>query len=424
MIAAALLALAVPAPGEAIAIVHAKAYPITTPAPIDDATIVIAAGHIRSLTAHGAVPAGARVIDAAGHIVTPGLVSGATQLGLTEVLGATDTDDQSIATGPLGPAFDIQYALNANSTLIPVARADGLTRAMVFPGGAATVPFSGQGALIRLRPGADILERSHAAMFAEVGNATLAKAGGSRAAQWVLLRNALGEARRFASLAARGGPRDQLLDRPDIVALQPVVTGTMPLAIEADRESDVRQALRLAADERVRVVIVGGAEAWRAAGDLAAAHIPVVLDPEADLPQTFDALGARLDNAAILAKAGVAIGFFVSGNGVYLSYDAGLALREGAGLAVANGLPYAQGLRAITAGAALIWGESDGVGTLAPGADADLVIWDGDPLEPASAPIAVFVGGEQASLVTRQTELRDRYSPTHVNDPLPAGYRK
>jgi imidazolonepropionase-like amidohydrolase len=197
----------------------------------------------------------------------------------------------------------------------------------------------------------------------------------------------------------------------------------MPLAIEADRESDIRAAIRLAADEHVRVVIVGGAEAWRAADALAAAHVPVVLDPEADMPQTFDALGARLDNAAILAKAGVAIGFFVSGNGIYLSYDAGLDLREGAGLAVANGLPYEEGLRAITAGAARIWGLGENAGTLAPGADADLVIWDGDPLEPASAPIAVFVEGRQVSLVTRQTQLRDRYSPVHADDPLPAGYR-
>ncbi|HEX7851612.1 MAG TPA: amidohydrolase family protein, partial [Sphingomonas sp.] len=227
---------------------------------------------------------------------------------------------------------------------------------------------------------------------------------------------------RFAAGPRAAGPRDQLLSRPDVEALGGVIAGTMPLAIQADRESDIRQAIRLAADEKVRVVILGGAEAWRAAADLAAAGIAVILDPETDLPQTFDALGARLDNAALLAKAGVTIAFSVSGNGLYLSYDAGIDMREGAGIAVANGLPYADGLKAMTAGPARIWGLPT-AGTLAPGADADIVIWDGDPLEPASAPVTVFVKGVEAPLATRQTALRDRYAPARANDPLPPAYR-
>ena len=145
------------------------------------------------------------------------------------------------------------------------------------------------------------------------------------------------------------------------------------------------------------------------------------LDPQADLPQTFDAIGARLDNAALLARAGVTIAFSVSGNGIYLSYDAGIDMREGAGIAVANGLPYADALSAITKGPAAIWGIDHG-GTLAPGADADLVIWDGDPLEPASAPLAVFIDGVEASLATRQTALRDRYAPGR-QDAMPPAYR-
>jgi imidazolonepropionase-like amidohydrolase len=416
------LSIASPAGAETVAIVHARALPVASP-PVDDATIVIADGHIRSVVAHGGAPAGARTIDARGRIVTPGLFNAATQLGLSEVLEASDTSDASVSSGPLGAAFDVQYALNDNSTLIPVARADGLTRAMSYPGGAATAPFSGMGALLHLVPDRPMLERGRAAMFAAVGSATSSKAGGSRAAQWVLLRNALDEARHTAKAPRTGGPRDQLLGRPDVEALAPVVAGTMPLAIQADRESDIRQAIRLAADEHVRVVILGGAEAWRAGPALAAAHIPVILDPQADLPQTFDAIGARLDNAALLAKAGVTIAFSVSGNGIYLSYDAGLELREGAGLAVANGLSYADALAAITLAPARIWGVP-GAGTLSAGADADLVLWDGDPLEPASAPAMVMIGGRSVSLVTRQTELRDRYAPARAGDPMPPAYRR
>lgn len=420
LIVAALLAM--PASARVTAIIHAHAMPIAS-APVDDATIVIEDGHIRSVVARQAPPPGAEVIDAHGQVVTPGLFNPASQLGLVEVMEAEDTADQSVDKGQLGPAFDVRYAINANSTLIPVARADGVTRTMSFPGGAVTVPFSGQGAILHLVPDGPVVERGRAAMFAQVGIPTLSKAGGSRAAQWVLLRNAIAEVRHFGARPLPEGPRDQMLGRADLEALRPVAAGTMPLVIQADRESDIRQAIALAADVHVRIVILGGAEAWRAAPALAAAHIPVILDPEADLPQTFDALGARLDNAALLAKAGVTIAFCVPGNGIYTSYDAGLDMREGAGLAVANGLPYADALKALTLTPAQIWGV-DKVGTLAAGADADIVIWDGDPLEPASAPAMVLIGGKPVSLVTRQTLLRDRYAPARSGDAWPAAYRR
>ena len=419
----AFLVTAWPAAGQVVAIIHAKAFPIAPRDAIDDATLVFEGGQIVSLTAHGAPPPGAQIIDAGGRIVTPGLMNGATQLGLGEVSGASDTQDQAVTTGPLGAAFDVHYALNANSALLSVARADGLTRAMSYPAGAATAPFSGAGALIRLSAGQEILERPRAAVFAEVGDNTLAKAGGSRAAQWVLLRNALTEARHYAEAPKSQGPRDQLLARPDVEALGAVVSGAIPLAITAERQSDIREAISLARDFHIRVVILGGSEAWTEGAALAAAHIPVVLDPEANLPQTFDKLGARLDNAALLAKDGVAIAFSVSGNGIYLSYNAGLDLREGAGLAAANGLPYLDALEALTKRPAEIWGLGDHYGRLAPGYDADIVIWDGDPLEPASAPTAVFVRGERAPLGTRQTRLRDRYAPAHAADPVPPSYR-
>ncbi|WP_419826118.1 amidohydrolase family protein [Sphingomonas sp.] len=419
---AMLLAAPAPVAAETIAIVHASAFTMTAPQPVRDATIVVTDGRIVSVGSAAAAPPGVRVIDAHGHIVTPGLFDPATQIGLVEIAGARDTDDRTVANGPLGAAFDVSFALSSNSTLVPVARADGVTQAMSFPGASATQPFAGAGALVRLREHGPLLERPRAAMFAAIGNGTQAKAGGSRAAQWVLLRNALAEARAFGASPPLRGPRDQLLDRPDIEALQPVMRGTMPLALVVDRESDIREAIALSSDMHVHVVIVGGAEAWRQAHALAAAHIPVILDPEVNLPQNFDWIGARLDNAAILAKAGVTIAFSVSGNSVYLSYDAGLAMRDGAGIAVANGLPYFDALRAITATPAAIWGVQR-AGTLAPGADADLVIWDGDPLEPASAPIMVLIDGKPASMATRMTALRDRYAPQRANDPLPPAYR-
>ena len=159
------------------------------------------------------------------------------------------------------------------------------------------------------------------------------------------------------------------------------------------------------------MVIIGGAEAWRVASALAQAKIPVFVDPQANLPGSFDTIGSRLDNAALLHAAGVTVTLNVI-SGIYQSYNAGLSIREGAGLAVANGLPYIEGLRALTTVPAQIWGIADRYGTLAPGKNADLVIWDGDPLEPATLTQMVMIQGTEVSLVTRQTELRDRYLPT------------
>jgi imidazolonepropionase-like amidohydrolase len=410
------------AAAEVVAVTNAR-LPGAASAPDAAAvTIVVDGGKIRSVRP-GAAPAGARILDAGGRLVTPGLMNGGTHLGLVEVDAAKETSDEEARRAPLGAAFDVEYAVNANSTLLPLARADGLTRAATYPSGADNIPFSGQAAVLRLSEGAQIVDRPRAAMVAEVGGFSTARGGGSRAAQWLLLRNALAEAKRYRTPLPAAPPaatRDQLLNHLDAEAMQPVLTGRMPLVVRASRESDIREAIRIGADFGVRVVVLGGAEAWRLAPQLAAAKVAVVLDPFDVLPFTFDELGARLDNAAILDRAGVPIAFSVSG--IHLSHNAGSALREAAGLAVANGLPWDRALRAVTAGPAEIWGIADHYGALRPGMDADLVVWDGDPLEPMSRPTAVLVQGKAVSLHTRQSALAARYSPARRSDPWPAPY--
>ena len=409
---------------QAIAVVHAKAYVVPGSPPITNATIIIQAGRIVTVAAGVTPAAGTHIIDAQGKIVTSGLMNSGTELGLVES-GPADTTDHAVSTGSLGPAFDIQYALNANSTLLPLARADGLTRAVTFPSTSGVPPFAGLGAVLRLSEGADILDRPQAAVFATIGGMASSQVGGSRSAQWILIRNMLDEARRYGA-SHREAPeethaRDRLLDRANLVALLPVVQGKIPFAITAHRESDIRQAIKLADDYKVRVILCGAGEAWRAADALAAHKIPVVLNPFDSTPVSFDQIGARLDNAAILQRAGVTISFSVPG--VHMSHDAGFVIREGAGIAVANGLPWEQALKSLTVNPAETWGIADHYGTLEPGKDADLVIWSGDPLEPMSAPEVVLVRGKQVSLKTRQTELQERYSPRHKNDPWPPGYR-
>jgi imidazolonepropionase-like amidohydrolase len=412
--------------GETIAIVNARAYPMTDGAGalgrIDQATIVIRDGRYESVAAGATVPAGARVIDAAGKIVTPGLMNANTHLGLVEVSSLDETRDQSVSDGPLGAAFDVQYGLNPNSVLLPNVLADGLTRAVTSPAAAADAAFLGMGAVLRIVPSGEILDHARAAMYASVGGWVAKKGGGSRSAQWQLLRNAFDEAKVYKSSAGVGAPRDQLQNSLNIEALHSMLGNHMPLVMQVSRESDIRQAVSVADDYHLPLIVLGGAEAWRCAVLLARHKAAVVIDPEADLPWTYDELGSRADSAAILQRAGVTIAFTVSGNTVYLSHNAGVAVREAAGLAVANGLPWIEALKALTTNPARLFGIADHYGSMAHGQDADLVIWNGDPFEPSSAPELVLVRGVSASKVTRQTLLRDRYAPKATPNAWPPGY--
>jgi imidazolonepropionase-like amidohydrolase len=408
---APLLLIASSAQADSIAITGAEVWTNATDAPIRNATIVISGGRIVSIQSAQPPPPAARVIEATGRIVTPPLDAAATQIGLVEVASASDTDDRASHSGPLGAAFDVSLGVDANDLVVQQARAAGVARALVFPDPGGNGVFAGQAARLNLAERSAIVERARMALFMTAGGSAAHTAGGSRAAIWGQLRNALAEARSLGGSPSSFKPRDQLLNHVDIEALSPVLAKRVPLAVAAQREADIRQALAVGRDFGIYVVIVGGAEAWRAANELSSGHVPVILDPLDDLPVSYDAVGARRDNARILAAAGVTIGFLVSGQGIYLSYNVGPALREGAGIAVANGLPYAQALRAITQNAGRIWLDPAPAGTLVPGAAADLVIWDGDPLEPASAPVAMFLKGSEISLRTRQTLLRDRYRP-------------
>ena len=419
-IATALVLTCISARAETIAIVHAKAWTLTAATPVENATVVVSDGKIASVAADGAAPAGARVIDAKGRPLTPGLVHPATHLGLFEVSAATDTVDTGTKAASLGADFNVQYAINPNSALVQLARADGVTRAVSYPVRSGIPPFAGMGALLRLRDSGDVVESGGTGVFVSIGNHR-GEGDGSRAAQWELLRHALDAAKTAGSPAAGSSSTNaSSKGDPQVLALEPVLNGKVPLAISTNRESDIREAIKLATDYSLHVVIIGGTDAWMIKHALAAAKIPVIVDPQDNLPANFDQLGARLDNAALLHEAGVTVATAVL-SGIHQSYNAGESLREGAGLAVANGLPYIDALRSITVVPAEIWGIAGRCGTIAPGKDGDLVLWDGDPLEPSSAAVSVLVAGKEVSLVTRQKELRDRYLPKAGLTAVPRG---
>ena len=401
--------LAGAAGAESIAVVGARTYTMQDDKPLENATIIIRDGRITAVGVGIGVPDDAETIDAVCCLVTPAFMNSATQLGLTEVSSVEETNDHSVVEGFFGAAFDIEYALNANSELLRQARADGLSRAITHPGASSKSPFSGLGALIRLAPGDSILEQARIGVFAEVGGQSSDDSGGSRSAQWQLLRYVL-DAVKSRRRSRTGSDLDDSFFTPlDLDTMKEVADGELPLVIEVNRESDIRQAIALGDDYGIRVVVKGGIEAWTVANELASSGVPVVLDPSINLPLYFDHMRARADNAAILDEAGVKISFKVSS--IHTSFNAGFALREVAGIAVANGLDYLSALEAVTINPATIWGIADRYGTISAGLEADIIIWDGDPFEPASSPVIVLLGGKKVSEDTRQKALSRRYFP-------------
>ncbi len=246
-----------------------------------------------------------------------------------------------------------------------------------------------------------------------MGEGGAARAGGARGSAFVALRTIFEDVRFYArnrALYERGAGRDLALSRLDLEALIPVVEGRMPLIVQVDRASDIVEILGFAREHGLRIILDGVAEGWRVADRIAAANVPVIVDAYANLPQSFSQLGSTLENAARLHAAGVTV-ILKAGSGVA---HRARELRYGAGNAVANGMPYAAALAAITVNPARVFGVGDRVGTLEPGREADLILWSGDPLEPLSQPRTIFVRGVEQPLRSRPLELRDRYLPAAV----------
>jgi imidazolonepropionase-like amidohydrolase len=224
--------------------------------------------------------------------------------------------------------------------------------------------------------------------------------GGSRAGQYMLLDQAVREARSTAPL----GDRSLLLPAGREVLARYLQGGRFVFGV--DRAADIRQVLALSKRYGIKPIIAGGGEAWVVADELAAAKVPVLLDTLANLPASFDVIGARMDNAALLARAGVRVGFtqLVSD----MSHNA-QKIRQVAGNAVAHGLPWDVALAGLTSMPAEIFGIGDRRGHIAVGQAGDLVLWTGDPLEVTSTTQQVWIGGNAIQMRSRQTELRDRY---------------
>jgi imidazolonepropionase-like amidohydrolase len=393
----------VSAAAQDVAITNAKVWTGTDAGTLENATIYFSDGTIQGMGVNYAAPSGTRQIDAGGNWVTPGIIAPFSRVGTVEV-GAEDTTNDTSASGsPFSVALRAADGFNPAATPVAITRIEGVTQVAVAPANGGSM-IAGQGFIADTSGAPDSISSERAFVYIDLGEGGAGLAGGSRPAAWAALRGAFADARGYPARFMAHNEGDTLT-RADAQAFGPAVRGQQLILVSAHRASDLREIIQLKAENlNLNLAIVGADEGWMVADELAAAGIPVIVDPFSNLPASFAQLGATSRNAERLIEAGVATAFAHLGNS---GHQSRLVLQS-AGNAVANGVSFDDAMAALTVVPASIYGM-DVSGTIERGEIADLVIWDGDPLEVTSAPRAVFIEGIEQSLVSRQTKLRDRY---------------
>ena len=390
--------------GEAIAITGGTLHPITSP-DVENGVLLIQDGRIAGMGAGLAIPAGARVIDATGRHVWPGIIALDTALGLFEIGSVRGTDDLS-EIGGNQPDIRASAAISAESAHIPVTRFNGITRSQSSPQGGG--PLMGQSCVIRLSGDTweELLQIDRDMLhvdFPVMSNIAKEKKELDAVKE---LRKLFEEAREYDRLSQeadeKGSPRPPFDSR--LEALAPYAQGRKRVAVHAGNAQTILNAVRFAQEQKLDAAIFGAHEGWKVADELAKAGLPVVLGPVLTLPRSeFDPYDAPYANAAVLCRAGVPFAIR-SGDG---ENPRNVAFH--AAMASAFGLPREEALRSITFYAAQILGLEKELGSLAPGKIADVVVTDGDLLEITSHVEYVFIDGVQQSLETKHTRLYQRY---------------
>lgn len=371
-----------------------------------DASVIVEGGKVTRVQAGapGGLPAGCRTVAGKGRLLTPGFMEPFSSLGLVEVLLEESTSDygprgEAGAKEPIRAAQRASDSINPASALFPVTRLGGVTAAAAVPGGGLV---SGQSAWVSTDGS---VRRSPLAMQINLGQTGRDALSSSRSEVIERLRELLFDAREYGRRKTdfeQNRMRQVAASRLDLEALQDVLTGKLPVVVYATRVSDILAALELAREYGLKLILAGADEAWLVSKELAAAKVPVILQPTQNLPRNFDALSSRLDSAMLLQVAGVKVLFSTLGEPHQVR-----TLAQEAGNAVAWGLPHTEALRAITSGVAEVFGVEGG--RIAPGAVADLVLWNGDPLESSSRPLGMWLSGRQVPLTSRQQALFEKY---------------
>jgi len=352
----------------------------------------------------------AKIIEAKGKPVTPGLISPISNIGVVEINALDVTNDDS--PDFFGPGFSVFNAFNPHSTLIPWNRSNGVTSSISTPGYSSQI-FKGMGSFYLLDGDIDITGNADVAMYARLG-----AIGGSRAETIQIMESMFELALNkdeleLEELLGTTFASSMDMQLQDIQALSRVVNREIPLVLEVNRAIDILQALRLKNDYDLELVLMSVEEAPLVLDQILASGVSVIIDPMDNIPDSFDELASNIKLGGILSNAGIKVMFSTQRSHNYH------LMRQGAGNAVAHGMTYQAGISGMTSIVADVFNIQDR-GSIKEGYFADIVIWSEDPLEPSAYPTTVIINGSEISLETRASRLTERY--TDKRD-IPSSYK-
>jgi imidazolonepropionase-like amidohydrolase len=392
---------------------------------IENGVLVMQGGKITAVGAEGSVsvPGGAQIIDVSGMTIYPGLIDSETQLGLTEISAEAMTNDLVEMSDEIMPHMHTAEAFHAESALIPVARMNGITNAVVAPESGDTLP--GQDSFIQLA-GASALEmlliRDNAMPLNFTGGERRNKGPfekhkfpSTRMGLAAQLRQAFLDAQDYKAKWAEYDRKkaDAIRDKKSepappkhdlkLEALLPYLEGKKTIVLAAEGPSDLETAVSLANEFKLKFALNHISHSQPVLDYVAGLKVPVIVGPVYEAPKEDERYDTVFKLPAELYKRGVKIAF--------ASYSAHNArnLPDQAGYATAFGLPYDEALKAITINPAEIWGVAEKLGSLDAGKTANVVVANGDPLDVKTDVKRVFIEGREIPMTDRQTRLRDEY---------------
>jgi imidazolonepropionase-like amidohydrolase len=410
-----------PVAAETIVLTDATVHTVSGPV-LEGASVVIQDGKITDVGSRVSTPAGARVVSCAGKHIYPGFISANSVLGLTEISAVSATNDDR-EQGEINPNIDASIMVNPDSDLLPVARVNGITSALVMPRGGL---IAGTASLMHLSGWTyeDMTVLGPAALLVQwppLNQGPQGFGGGGaqrpeavrkqRDLAIASLRETFEQARAYGRAHAAAGKNGVPRHDRD-VRLEPLakaVNGEIPVIIRANTVGQIRAALNFADEMQLqRIVLLGGLDAWQIADEIKRRKIPVIVNGVVDPPSRTDrGYDDRYAGPARLHAAGIR--FCIADDGGRDDAMNARNLPYHAGAAAAFGLPREEALKSVTLYPAQILGVDDRLGSIEKGKQADLFVCDGDPLEITTQIEQVYIAGEPVSMETRQSRLFDKY---------------